>query len=447
MKIFRFYLFFCLALSFPALHGDDFKSFSPEKTLSGIEIRCADMTKFTIGIVRKLKLLDRLTVQFLHPDNFTAAKQPCQIRISDKFPPGTLKSYLAGKQVILELSDADDSCFYELGKFKKLLEAMVFSRLGVFRDGENFIPDWFAAGMMGELDSLSSSGMLVRDARYFPLLRALTGKKDPVVIDWEKIPLTSGEGLTGSMLSLYIELCRVFLLAADSLSSSHDNALTDCILLFDRRGKDFSPSAALNSTIFRLANAVSGNNSKAFFRDFADRTVFNVHHPRPGEMFKRLLAEWRQCTLPELDRNNLPKPDGKKIKVDILELPLRVKENFAYASEFRRKQRELNPLLRSAPGEFHEELKALIFALHVPDNAGDFNPVSQYEKLNSAINALNRSCDLRAGREEALLKYEKEYLPTGERYRANLHEMNVRDFLGEKGKRFLDETEKKYYSE
>lgn len=447
MKIPRFFGCFFLFCAVRLCGADTFRSFAPEKTASGIEIVCAEMSSFTVRLVKKLKMLDRLTVRFLKLETATSDRQPCRIRLSEKFPPGTVEVHAAGKLVIADVSSADDSFFQEPEKFQKLAEVVVFTRLGVFREGENALPEWFAAGLLGELNGMDSGGALISDVRYFPLLRALLGKEDPAEFRWRQIPSVGGTGLTGSALELYVELCRVFLLAADSISVPLDNALTDYLLLFDRGGKDFSHSDALESTILRRAAKAGNGDAEAWFREIADRVVFNSHHPRPGRMTRRLLDRWRRFSTPLPTRDGLPDPEGKTITLDITELPALVKKNFACAPLFDRRREALAPVLNGAPGEMYGELRGLLLALETPGSPDKFRPDACRARLENALAALESACELRARREDALLEYEKQFVPTGERYRANLHEMNVRDFLGSRGRKLLDETEKKYFSE
>ncbi len=403
-------------------------SFSPQdfekKTASGVEVRYRAGTLHLSGGIEFLQELDReLSRIFLAPPGAGA----CRIIVDRARSPREISCQIRSDRHEIYIGESFVRFQADPVYRGELAARILCARFGLKKSAAS-LPGWMICGLEGIRQNQQSSGKILRNMRYYPVLRGLLGAG--IMPDFRAFMQLDKWDFSASIQPAMNEFGRLLLESFARISSVQNRALGDYTadVLTGIRPESESYRIYLQPAMIRFMGGTG--NDQEFFRAAAEQAAFNPRSPRPAEA---LLDR-----LPEALKFSVSRQDGKKKVIgSIQDLPLM----FAVKNPHRQTARrqillKLQYFQRELPADAQPAGNDLILAVR---NLAGEDPRKERILLDERRNHLVQALQKQKVLERYLLDAEDQYVIPLKRFQADLTVIS-------KENEFLSRDEKDYFN-
>lgn len=404
------------------------------RTSSGIALFYEKGSERDQKLIAEIRDMDReLTRLFRAPD--TRGRQ-CRIIFSPAIPPGRIESVPGQTSYDVLLNDRFPAAT-DAELRGKLAGTLLALRFGIKQNAP--LPDWITAGMEHIRQSNLTSGRISKNARYFPILRAMLGAS--TIPDWRNLVTQSTAKRSGIDLQVYHELSRVTLEILAHASSLTNNGLGDYAagMLENRR----EPAELFQATLLRqMDNARPGTPADDLMRQAYTSAAFNFRTPLPANL---ALEQLPMLLLISYSRTG---KDNKVIQQpgSYTDLPFLFQQKHLEAGLLRdRMTTRLREFNTGLPAEAAVHCENLRFKL---EQITETNPEQQAKELHELYQKTIQALKKRQELETMLDNVERSSVSPFLLFENELREANRdNEVLTDAARDFVNQTEKKYLND
>ncbi len=426
----RIFLTFFLLLLFPAMLCGREQTEYDSRTSSGIIFVYAKGTERNDRIVREIRSMDQeLTRLFRLPKCLEGRKR---VVISGAVPDRNIEFAEGREHTDIRISNRLDIAENPEARHR-MAGILLALRAGVAPNHP--LPRWISAGLEHIRRSNQSSGRIVRNSRYYPVLRAmLTAGISP---SWRQIAVTEPPPMTGVERQVYEELCRVALEIFATYSTATDNALSRYAVGMVEK-KQSSGELFDNTVCRRLGTAYPGISAEELLKISEERAAFNSRTPRP--------ASSAAAKLDKLLKLKYTGKDKKEQIEDIAVLPGLFWHNPEEASQIRdRLCAAMYEFKFSLAGNVSAAVLELIQVLNSLDKDADGEEAAE---ILQAVDRIRAEIRRQQRLEQFVTDTENKYISPFLLFRNEMSEaIRPDDLLTEAAENFVNSVEKKYLSD